>query len=138
MSTLWETQLNSQEVEAYKQFFQAAAKSQPNVVTGIEAVQFFAKSGLSNTLLSEVSFFYLFFFFLLFKNIQTKNEETYTCIIKRYGKQQMKKISAILHKILLLLHLNLLLALKTTLKQLNHYFLQVKKRKKKKKSFTRV
>lgn len=73
MSTLCETQLSPQEVDAYKQFFQAAAKSQPNVVTGIEAVQFFAKSGLSNNLLSEVSFF-----FKKKKNIQTKNIKNFT------------------------------------------------------------
>lgn len=58
MSTLWETQLRPEEVQAYKQLFQVAAKSQPNVVTGIEAVEFFAKSGLANSVLSEVSFFF--------------------------------------------------------------------------------
>lgn len=50
----WESQLTPQEIHAYKQFFQAASKSQPNVVTGMEAVQFFAKSGLPNNVLSEV------------------------------------------------------------------------------------
>jgi hypothetical protein len=54
-TTSWESQLTPQEAFAYKQFFKAAAKSQPNLVTGMEAVQFFAKSGLPNTVLSEVS-----------------------------------------------------------------------------------
>lgn len=54
MSKVWETKLSPQEVEAYKQLFKEASKTQPDIVTGQEAVQFFAKSGLNNTLLSEV------------------------------------------------------------------------------------
>ncbi|KAL9541286.1 hypothetical protein MBANPS3_009203 [Mucor bainieri] len=38
MSSSWESQLTAREVSAYKQFFQAAAKSQPNVVSGMEAI----------------------------------------------------------------------------------------------------
>lgn len=56
MSSSWESRLTPREVNVYKQFFNAAAKSQPNVVSGMEAVQFFAKSGLPNDLLSQVSF----------------------------------------------------------------------------------
>lgn len=55
MSKAWEVQLGPQEAQAYKQLFHAASKTQPNIVTGQEAVQFFAKSGLNNTLLSEVN-----------------------------------------------------------------------------------
>lgn len=55
MSSSWESQLTAREASAYKQYFQAAAKSQPNVVSGMEAVQFFAKSGLPNDILSQAS-----------------------------------------------------------------------------------
>ncbi|KAI7906003.1 uncharacterized protein BX663DRAFT_428252 [Cokeromyces recurvatus] len=50
----WESQLTSQEVEYYKQLFKAASKSQEGIVTGSEAVQFFASSGIPNQLLSEI------------------------------------------------------------------------------------
>lgn len=55
MSSSWESKLTPREVNVYKQYFQAAAKSQPNVVSGMEAVQFFAKSGLPNDMLSQAS-----------------------------------------------------------------------------------
>jgi hypothetical protein len=55
MSTSWESKLTPREVSAYKQLFQSARKSQPNKVTGLEAVQFFAKSGLANDILSQVN-----------------------------------------------------------------------------------
>lgn len=55
MSSSWESKLTPREVNVYKQYFQAAAKSQPNVVSGMEAVQFFAKSGLPNDILSQAS-----------------------------------------------------------------------------------
>jgi hypothetical protein len=50
----WESTLTPEEVAVYKQCFKAAVLSQPNAVTGMEAVQFFGKSGLPNTTLSEV------------------------------------------------------------------------------------
>lgn len=115
MSKVWETQLTPQEVHVYKQLFQVASKTKPNVVTGIEAVQFFAKSGLPNAILSEVSPY-------------SKQTDRYSSFA-RFGRQQTKKISAILLKTRLLLRLNLLHVLRTVFKQLNHCFLQVKKKK---------
>ncbi|KAG0868699.1 hypothetical protein G6F16_007835 [Rhizopus arrhizus] len=50
----WESTLTPEEVAVYKQCFKAAVLSQPNAVTGMEAVQFFGKSGLPNTTLSEI------------------------------------------------------------------------------------
>ncbi|KAG1101118.1 hypothetical protein G6F39_003527 [Rhizopus arrhizus] len=50
----WESTLTPEEVAIYKQCFKAAVLSQPNAVTGMEAVQFFGKSGLPNTTLSEI------------------------------------------------------------------------------------
>ncbi|KAG1644302.1 hypothetical protein G6F44_002962 [Rhizopus delemar] len=50
----WESTLTPEEVTVYKQCFKAAVSSQPNAVTGMEAVQFFGKSGLPNTTLSEI------------------------------------------------------------------------------------
>lgn len=54
MSTSWESKLTAQEVNAYKECFRIVEKSQPNSISGLEAVQFFAKSGLSNEILSQV------------------------------------------------------------------------------------
>ncbi|CEG84605.1 hypothetical protein RMATCC62417_18381 [Rhizopus microsporus] len=50
----WESSLTPTEVTTYKQLFKAAALTQPNMVTGLEAVQFFARSELPNTVLSEI------------------------------------------------------------------------------------
>ncbi|KAI9264833.1 hypothetical protein BY458DRAFT_438102 [Sporodiniella umbellata] len=50
----WESMLTPQETAVYNQLFKAAAKTQPNVIDGMEAVQFFAKSGLPNTVLSQI------------------------------------------------------------------------------------
>lgn len=51
----WESMLTPEEVDAYKQLFQVAAQTQPHAVSGLEAVQFFAKSGLPNASLSQVN-----------------------------------------------------------------------------------
>lgn len=52
--TSWESQLSPQETSYYNQLFQTASKSQEGIVTGTEAVRFFASSGVPNQILSEV------------------------------------------------------------------------------------
>lgn len=54
-TTNWESQLSPQEARAYAIFFAAANGGKPNVVTGQEAVTFFARSGIPNEILSDVS-----------------------------------------------------------------------------------
>lgn len=54
-TTNWESQLSPQEARAYGIFFAAANGGKPNVVTGPEAVTFFARSGIPNEILSDVS-----------------------------------------------------------------------------------
>lgn len=92
-SSGWESQLTPKEVSTYKQYFKAATKSQPNLVTGMEAVQFFAKSGLPNDVLSEVNknnrvscLLKIHLLVLSFSSELTEN-------FKRFGKLPMKKIS---------------------------------------------
>lgn len=53
MST-WESQLTSQETKYFTQLFQFVSKQQEGIVTGAEAVRFFATSGVPNQILSEV------------------------------------------------------------------------------------
>lgn len=53
-SESWEAYLTPQEISAYNQFFNAASRSKPGIVTGTEAVQFFATSGVPNQILSDV------------------------------------------------------------------------------------
>lgn len=65
----WESQLSPQEVNYYQQLFQSASQSQEGIVTGTEAVRFFASSGVPNEILSEVSPFPTFFFFPYFIEI---------------------------------------------------------------------
>ncbi|KAI9478327.1 MAG: hypothetical protein EXX96DRAFT_570431 [Benjaminiella poitrasii] len=50
----WESQLAPQEAKYYMQLFHAASKTQDGVVTGTEAVRFFASSGVPNEILSEI------------------------------------------------------------------------------------
>lgn len=52
----WESQLSSQEYKYFTQLFQFVSKQQEGIVTGAEAVRFFATSGVPNQILSEVSF----------------------------------------------------------------------------------
>ena len=54
----WESYLTPQELNAYNQYFRATSRSQQDVVTGLEAVQFFATSGIPNQILSDVNIFY--------------------------------------------------------------------------------
>ena len=53
-SSSWESYLTPQERNAYAQYFRAANRSQSGSVTGPEAVQFFATSGVPTQILSEV------------------------------------------------------------------------------------
>jgi hypothetical protein len=50
----WESQLSTQEVKYFIQLFQSISKTQEGIVTGSEAVRFFASSGVPNQILSEV------------------------------------------------------------------------------------
>ncbi|KAG2224226.1 hypothetical protein INT45_000255 [Circinella minor] len=50
----WESYLTPQELNAYTQYFRATSRSQQDVVTGLEAVQFFATSGVPNQILSDI------------------------------------------------------------------------------------
>jgi epidermal growth factor receptor substrate 15 len=50
----WESQLSTQEVKYFTQLFQSISKTQEGIVTGSEAVRFFASSGVPNQILSEV------------------------------------------------------------------------------------
>lgn len=54
-TTNWESHLSPQEVRAYGIFFAAANGGKANIVTGQEAVTFFARSGIPNEILSDVS-----------------------------------------------------------------------------------
>ncbi|KAI8393623.1 uncharacterized protein BYT42DRAFT_13414 [Radiomyces spectabilis] len=56
MSSLvsWESQLTPQERHVYAQLFKKASQSKPGIVTGTEAVRFFASSGVPNEILSEI------------------------------------------------------------------------------------
>ncbi|CAO0793946.1 unnamed protein product [Mucor circinelloides] len=54
MSTAWESQLSSQESKYFTQLFQFVSKQQEGIVTGAEAVRFFATSGVPNQILSEI------------------------------------------------------------------------------------
>ncbi|KAI9492390.1 hypothetical protein BDB00DRAFT_828801 [Zychaea mexicana] len=54
MSSHWESLLTPQEVHAYAQFFSAANGSKSTVVSGPEAVAFFARSGIPNEILSDI------------------------------------------------------------------------------------
>ncbi|KAI9495580.1 hypothetical protein BDB00DRAFT_812531 [Zychaea mexicana] len=53
-SSSWESYLTPQEINAYAQYFRAANRSQSGIVTGPEAVQFFATSGVPNQILSDI------------------------------------------------------------------------------------
>ncbi|KAI8990944.1 hypothetical protein BDF20DRAFT_841795 [Mycotypha africana] len=50
----WELQVTPQEVKYFKQLFQVAGQAQEGIVTGAEAVRFFAGSGVPNQILSEI------------------------------------------------------------------------------------
>ncbi|KAI7859687.1 hypothetical protein BDC45DRAFT_475663 [Circinella umbellata] len=50
----WESYLTPHELSAYTQYFRATSRSQQDVVTGLEAVQFFATSGVPNQILSDI------------------------------------------------------------------------------------
>ncbi|KAK4520101.1 cytochrome c peroxidase [Mucor velutinosus] len=50
----WESQLSSQEYKYFTQLFQFVSKQQEGIVTGAEAVRFFATSGVPNQILSEI------------------------------------------------------------------------------------
>ena len=50
----WDAQLTPQESKYFLQLFKNASQSQEGIVTGIEAVRFFATSGVPNEILSEV------------------------------------------------------------------------------------
>ncbi|KAI9255689.1 hypothetical protein BDA99DRAFT_539835 [Phascolomyces articulosus] len=54
MSSNWESKLTPQEVHAYGQFFSAANGGKAAVVNGLEAVTFFARSGIPNEILSDI------------------------------------------------------------------------------------
>ncbi|KAF7729442.1 hypothetical protein EC973_004422 [Apophysomyces ossiformis] len=53
-SNLWQSYLSPNEVGLYQHLFKLATRSRPEVVTGTEAVQFFASSGIPNAILSEI------------------------------------------------------------------------------------
>ena len=55
MSSNWDSTLTPQEVQAYGQFFNAANGGKSAVVNGQEAVTFFARSGIPNEILSDVT-----------------------------------------------------------------------------------
>ncbi|ORX44930.1 hypothetical protein DM01DRAFT_1340240 [Hesseltinella vesiculosa] len=50
----WEKYLSPQEAGAYGQLFKTVSKATPGIVTGTEAVQFFATSGVPNPILSDI------------------------------------------------------------------------------------
>lgn len=50
----WDSQLTPQESKYFTQLFKNASKYQEGIVTGGEAVRFFATSGVPNEILSEV------------------------------------------------------------------------------------
>lgn len=50
----WDSLLTSQETRLFSHLFQFVSKTQDGIVTGPEAVQFFATSGVPNEILSEV------------------------------------------------------------------------------------
>ena len=52
--SFWDSHLSPKEAKYYAQLFQIASKSQEGIVTGNEAVQFFATSGIPTQILSEV------------------------------------------------------------------------------------
>ncbi|KAI8149556.1 hypothetical protein BJV82DRAFT_504872, partial [Fennellomyces sp. T-0311] len=54
MSSNWESLLTPQEIQAYGQFFSAANGGKSNVVSGQDAVTFFARSGIPNEILSDI------------------------------------------------------------------------------------
>lgn len=51
----WDSLLTSQETRLFSHLFQFVSKTQDGIVTGPEAVQFFATSGVPNEILSEVN-----------------------------------------------------------------------------------
>ncbi|KAI7871129.1 hypothetical protein BDF14DRAFT_1188981 [Spinellus fusiger] len=53
-STAWETLLTPKEIQAYGQLFNSVSTSTPGIITGQEAVRFFATSGVPNEILSEI------------------------------------------------------------------------------------
>ncbi|KAI8333199.1 hypothetical protein EDC96DRAFT_526149 [Choanephora cucurbitarum] len=52
--SFWDSHLSPKEAKYYAQLFQIASKSQEGIVTGNEAVQFFATSGIPTQILSEI------------------------------------------------------------------------------------
>ncbi|KAI7893017.1 uncharacterized protein EV154DRAFT_440444 [Mucor mucedo] len=50
----WDSQLSPQEAKYFLQLFQSVSKTQEGIVTGNEAVRFFATSGVPNEILSEI------------------------------------------------------------------------------------
>ncbi|KAI8354042.1 hypothetical protein BD560DRAFT_484518 [Blakeslea trispora] len=52
--SFWDSHLSPKEAKYYAQLFQIASKSQEGIVTGNEAVQFFATSGVPTQILSEI------------------------------------------------------------------------------------
>lgn len=65
----WDSQLTPQEQKYFVQLFQSVSKTQDGIVTGNEAVRFFATSGVPNEILSEVILFFLFLLCIEKKNI---------------------------------------------------------------------
>ncbi|KAG0165735.1 hypothetical protein DFQ28_008350 [Apophysomyces sp. BC1034] len=53
-TTFWETYLSPKEAQSYTQLFKLAGRNKSGIVTGTEAVQFFATSGVPNAILSEI------------------------------------------------------------------------------------
>ncbi|CAO3592265.1 unnamed protein product [Absidia cylindrospora] len=53
-SSAWDRYLNPQETQAYGQLFKLASQTKNGIVTGSEAVQFFASSGVPNAILSDI------------------------------------------------------------------------------------
>lgn len=51
----WDSQLTPKEAKYFIQLFQSVSKTQEGIVTGGEAVRFFASSGVPNEILSEVN-----------------------------------------------------------------------------------
>ncbi|CEP14105.1 hypothetical protein [Parasitella parasitica] len=50
----WKSQLSPKEAEYFDQLFEFVSKQQKDIVTGAEAVRFFATSGVPNQILSEI------------------------------------------------------------------------------------
>ena len=76
MSSNWNSTLTPQEVQTYGQFFNAANGGKSAVVNGQEAVTFFARSGIPNEILSDVTTLFILLYKIhsnLFFFYSTKN-----------------------------------------------------------------